>query len=83
MRFPCFPSSNINENEDLMPHTSLGGKIRWALFCGKLNQVQQASPQPLEGYKNRTTRELKIYHKAPRVSPAETQSTAWVEPLAP
>lgn len=26
--------------------------------------------------------ELKIYHKAPRVNPAETQSAAWVSPLA-
>lgn len=44
----------------------------------KLNQVQQASPQSLEGYKNKPTRELKIYQQAPRVNPAETRSTAWV-----
>lgn len=36
----------------------------------------------MEGYKNRPTRELKIYQKAPGVNPAETQSTAWVSPLA-
>lgn len=34
MRFPCCCPSNLNENEDLMPHTSRGGKIRWALFWG-------------------------------------------------
>lgn len=55
----------------------------------KLNQVQQASLQIFGGMKkkeskkkNNPTWELKIYQKAPRVNPADTQSTAWVLPLA-
>lgn len=48
----------------------------------KLNQVKQAPHKSLEGYKNRPTRELKVYQKAPALNPTETQSTAWVSPLA-
>lgn len=62
MRFQhCF---NINENEDLIPHTRSGWEDQMS-FVLRENETKYNKLQ--RGHKNRATGELKIYHKAPRV----------------
>lgn len=57
-------------------------KNQMSFVLRKWNQVKQVPNKSLKGYQNNPTGELKVYQKALGISPAETQSAAWVLSLA-